>query len=157
MPVLFKSSSSALTVHGASPALLSGIAISGLNDGDSSIGLLITGIALSQGVRIAYFTTLAESVYIYPLGNKVGKCMITGLALPSCNGTNGYSNIDKLMEFYRQKKASNFANIETPITVTVGETTISGYLEDMQFNLTSQAEHFGSATFNLVLSVIPDL
>lgn len=155
MPILFTNRNSALTIQGASPALLSGIKITGLNDGNNAIGLVITGVALSQGVRIAYFTTLAESVYIYPLGNKIGKCMITGLALPSCTGE-GYSNIEKLMAFYKEKKASNFNNIETPITVTIGKTAINGYLEDLQFNITNQSEQFGTAAFNLVLSVIPD-
>lgn len=155
MPYLFRNSNKALQVNGASPALLSGIEIPGLN-GDNAIGVVITGIALSQGVRVAYFTTLAESVYIYPLGNKIGKCMITGLALPSCEGE-GYSNIEKLLTFYKERKASNFDNIQNPLTITIGSTTISGYLEDLQFNLTNQAEQFGTATFNLVLSVIPDL
>lgn len=158
MAYLFRSGNAALQVQRSSPALLTGIKISKLNaDSGSGIGLLITGIAMSQGVRIAYFTTLSESIYVYPLGNKVGKCMITGIALPSCAGSeDNYSNLAKLLDFYKDNKASNFQNILTPITVTIGKTPISGYLEDMQINITNESNMFGSASFNLTLSVFPD-
>jgi len=156
MPFLFRSGNKALTVQGSSPALLTGIKVPGLND--AGIGLVLTGIALSQGVRIAYFTTLSESIYIYPLGNKVGKCMITGLALPSCDGTaDEYSNLNRLLQFYKQHKASNFANIQKPLTIAIGKTTITGYLEDIQINISSAAQTFGIANFNLTLSIIPDV
>jgi hypothetical protein len=158
MPQIFSQTDNALIVKGrASPALLSGISVAGAGSQElADIGVLITGIALSHGVKIAYFTTLAESVYIYPLGNKIGKCAITGLALPICKGPGKYSTIKYVLDFYNKHKASNFKNITSPITIVIGETKIQGYLEDMQLNIGSKPETFGVGEFNLLLSVMPE-
>lgn len=163
MPVIFRpANSKALVVKGSSPALLSGVAVTGSGSfgGTSSnlsdIGILITGVALSYGVNIAYFTTLSESVYVYPLGNKIGKCVITGVALPECSA-GGYSNVDKIIKFYEANKASNFAKISNPIKIVIGTNgaNLTGYLESMELNIGSRPDNFGVAQFTLMLSVMP--
>jgi hypothetical protein len=138
-------STNVLTIKGSSPALLSGINIDPNLEGINNAGIIVTGVALSHGVNIAYFTTLSESVYIYPLGNKIGKCLITGMALPTCNNSG----------FYNDNKASNFTNITNPIKITIGKTNINGYLEAMELSIGSNPEDFGMAKFSFTLSVMP--
>jgi hypothetical protein len=147
-------STNVLTIKGSSPALLSGINIDPNLEGINNAGIIVTGVALSHGVNIAYFTTLSESVYIYPLGNKIGKCLITGMAFPTCNNS-GYSNVDKIVKFYNDNKASNFTNITNPIKITIGKTNINGYLEAMELSIGSNPEDFGMAKFSFTLSVMP--
>lgn len=163
MPVIFRpKNSTALVVKGSSPALLSGITVTGdgafggTSSNLSDIGILITGVALSYGVNIAYFTTLSESVYVYPLGNKMGKCVITGAALPECSA-GGYSNVNKIVQFYEANKASNFKKITNPIKITIGTNgaNLAGYLENMELNIGSRPDNFGIAQFTLMLSVMP--
>jgi hypothetical protein len=158
MPVLFRpENSTALVLQSSSPALLSGITVSSGGTNTQTLGtagILVTGVALSYGVNIAYFTTLSESVYVYPLGNKIGKCVITGAALPTCS-TDGYSNVDKLVKFYNSNKASNFSNVTNPIQIVIGSTNITGYLENMEINISSRPDNFGIAQFTLMLSVMP--
>jgi len=154
MPNIFSSNKPAATFHGVQPALLSGITLDGIS---KNIGVLVTGIAISQGVRVAYFTTLSESIYIYPLGNKVGKCVVTGIALPGCTAGDNYSNLKKVMDFYDSNKGSNFSKISKPIKITVGDTVVAGILEDMQVNITNEMQQFGAATFSLMFSVLPEV
>jgi len=189
MPNLFSEKNKKSVYHGVQCGMLSGISVDSLNSKDTSIGVIITGVSFSKGVKIAYFTTLSESIYIYPLGNKVGKCVVTGIAFPTCSvsssanktqadsqaqadasGENSqsrekkassddkdnYSNLKKLMDFYEKNKGSNFTNISKPIKVIIGETVLAGILEDMQVSITNENHQFGLATFNIMLSVIPE-
>jgi hypothetical protein len=157
--LLYRSSKNALIARGASSALLSGVQIQKSGSPQlSDIGIIVTGIGLTYGTNVAYFTTLSESVYIYPLGNKIGKCMISGLALPKCSsGKDNYTNFAKLLKFYHSNKASNFKNITTPITITIGSTNIVGYLEDMQITISSDGDRLGIAQFGMTLSVPPEV
>ena len=157
---LFVSSGGASKYTTAAPALLVGIKVEGkasLVDPDV-VGILITGIAMSQGARVAYFNTLSESIYVYPLGNKVGKCIVTGTVFPQCSngGANEYSNVKKLMDFYNSNKASTFENVAKPIKISIGSTVLAGFLEDIQVNITNEANMFGSASFSLVLAIMPE-
>lgn len=159
--LIYRSSNQALVAKGASSAILSGIQIQkGGSSKLSDIGIVVTGVGLTYGANVAYFTTLSESVYIYPLGNKIGKCMISGLALPRCSTSgaakDNYTNFAKLIKFYNASKASNFQNITSPITITIGSTNIIGYLEDMQINISSDADRLGIAQFGMTLSIPPE-
>jgi len=159
---LFVSSGGAAKYTTGAPALLVGIKVEGKNGhlvDPNGVGILITGIAMSQGARVAYFNTLSESIYVYPLGNKVGKCIVTGTVFPKCGAAGAadeYSNVKKLMEFYNSNKASTFENVSKPIKISIGNTVLAGFLEDMQVNITNEANMFGSAAFSLVLAIMPE-
>ena len=157
MPILFVSpAGAAAKVKLGTPAAMTSIAVPGLA---VTAGIVITGISVAQSVRVAYFTTLSESIYIYPLGNKVGQCLLAGIAFPkvpcSSGSVDNYTNFTALLEFFRTRKASNFANITNPVTISIGSTTLTGFLEDIQLSTTSQEEAFGSTKFTLRLSLLP--
>ena len=155
---LFVSSGGAAKYNTGVPALLVGIKVEGktsLVDPDSEVGILITGIAMSQGARVAYFNTLSESIYVYPLGNKVGKCIVTGTVF-NVNCEDDYANVKRLMGFYNSNKASTFENVAKPIKISIGGTVLAGFLEDIQVNITNEPGMFGSASFSLVLAIMPE-
>lgn len=157
---LFVSSGAAAKYTTGAPALLVGIKVAGKNNTSlvdaAGVGILITGIAMSQGARVAYFNTLSEAIYVYPLGNKVGKCIVTGTVFPKCGAVDEYSNVKKLMDFYNSNKASTFENVVQPIKISIGSTVLAGFLEDMQVNITNEANMFGSASFSLMLAIMPE-
>ena len=163
MPDLFVSKYGAVKINTGISGSLAGIQVmggSGELSGANSAGILITGMALTQGTRVSYFTTLSESIYIYPLGNKVSRCQITGLAFPSCSdgqgGAEGFTNAQKIIDFYQAHKASNFDNISSPIVIVAPPITLSGFLEEMTLNVNGSKDLFGVAEFTMVFSVIPD-
>lgn len=155
--LLYRSSNQALVAKGASPAIMSGIKVKGSSSDLADVGIIVTGVGLGYSTNVSYFTTLSESVYIYPLGNKIGKCVIAGVALPKCGGSkDDYTNFEKVVKFYNNHKASNFRNITTPITITIGNINIVGYLEDLQLNISGDGNKFGIAQFTMALSVPPE-
>lgn len=163
MPDLFVSKYGAVKVSTGVAGTLAGIDVIGsageLSDVNTT-GVLITGMALTQGTRVSYFTTLSESIYIYPLGNKVSRCQITGLAFPGCSdgqgGAEGFTNAQRIIDFYQAHKASNFENISTPISIVAPPISLSGFLEEMTLNVNGSKDLFGVAEFTMVFSVIPD-
>jgi hypothetical protein len=166
MPDLFVSKFGAVKVSTGVSASIAGIDVFAPNGNnltdDNSANILITGMALTQGARVSYFTTLSESIYIYPLGNKISRCQITGLAFPDCSSTteassnSGYDGAKRIIDFYQANKASNFQNISSPIVITAPPISLSGFLEDMTLNINGSKDLFGVAEFTLVFSVIPE-
>lgn len=161
MPDLFAHPSGAVAlIQSTTPGRMSNMDVRASSDlvgGDADI--LITGIALSQQAKVAYFSTLGDSLYIYPLGNEISKCIVTGLALPasSCNvGTaRDYSSAQKVIDFYDANKASNFEAVANPITLSIPPISLSGFIESMSLEIGSSAAEFGFAKFTITMSIIP--
>jgi len=162
MPDLFVSKYGAVKVSSGTSGTLVGLEVTGSSGELSQTGILITGMALTQGTRVSYFTTLSESIYIYPLGNKISRCQITGVAFPACStdgnaGGSGFENAQKIIDFYEANKASKFENITNPIQIVAPPISLSGFLEEMTLNVNGYRNMFGAAEFTMVFSIIPDL
>lgn len=164
MPDLIFGHPSGAVVHlsGANHGKMQCIDIEGkgskLAQGD--IDILITSIGLSQQVKVAYFSTLGDAMYIYPLGNEMSKAVVSGMALPasicSANGTRDYSAAKKLIDFYDSNKASNFNAVSTPVKLHIPPiASLEGFIEGMSLEIGSGAADFGFAKFTLNLSIIP--
>lgn len=157
MPDLFASGGGGVAyLSSTSPARLQSIALQGASAiGD--VDILVTGLALSQNVKIAFFSTLGESLYIYPLGNEISKCVITGLALPasSCGSASNYTAAQKILTLYDTNKATNFANISHPLKVVMGPINLTGFIEGMTMEVSNDPKEFGFARFSIKLSIIP--
>lgn len=163
MPDLFKHPSGAVAlIESSTPGRMSNIEVRGsssaLVNGDADV--LITGIGLSQQAKIAYFSTLGDSLYIYPLGNEISKCIITGMALPAsiCNSqpsNRDYSSAKKIIDFYNANKASNFEAVANPITLSIPPISLSGFIESMSLEIGSGSAEFGFAKFSINMSIIP--
>lgn len=124
---------------------------------NNSADVLISSVAVSQSVRVAYFSTLGDSLYIYPLGNEMSKAIVTGLALPAstCSGNRDYSAAQTIMDFYNSNKASNFSAIQTPVKIQITPVVLEGFVEGMTLEISNVPNEFGFAKFSITMSVIP--
>lgn len=161
MPDLFAHpSGAAVLISGSVQGRMSNLELRGTSDlVGGSAEVLISGIALSQQAKVAYFSTLGDSLYIYPLGNEISKCVITGMALPTsaCSSAQrDYSAADKIIKFYNQNKASNFEAVANPIKLIIPPISLSGFIESMTLEIGSSAADFGFAKFSINMSIIPE-
>lgn len=123
----------------------------------ASAGIIVSGIGVSQQTKVAYFSTLGDSMYIYPLGNEMSKAIITGIALPACGSKTDYSNAKSLIDFYNNNKASNFKAVATPLVLSLeADIKLKGFLEGMTLEVSNAPNEFGFAKFTLTMSIIPE-
>jgi len=156
MPDIFGSSFGKMfKVPNSTPAKLASIDLMPSKLGGSNVDILITSVGLSQSAKLAFFHTLSDSIYIYPLGNEISKCVIEGIAVNSCD-TNEYSAAKKIIDFYENNRASNFKNISTPITLTIPPiNNLVGFIDGMTMQINASGNEFGFAKFSISMSVIP--
>lgn len=169
-------------VKGSTPGRLSPIDFEPKLAGDN-VDILITSIGLSQSTKLAFFHTLSDSIYIYPLGNEISKCVIEGLAVnstdcPAATATAGatsatatagatreqagspdrgtYTAAKKIIDFYEKYRASNFRNIATPIKLSIPPiNNLTGFIDGMTLQIGSGDRDFGYAKFSITMSIIP--
>jgi len=166
MPDLFPRSTGAVVrIEGATPGQMASIELTGgsaLGPPESLVGgnanILISSIAVSQQTRIAYFSTLGQALYIYPLGNEMSKAIVSGLALPASvcgGGARDYTAAEKIIDFYNRNKASNFSAAIAPVILSLPPVTLKGFIEGMTLEIGSGAADFGFARFSITMSIIP--
>jgi hypothetical protein len=149
-------------ISGAVHASMANIEVNGSSGSlvGGNVNILITGLAVSQQVKVAYFSTLGDAMYIYPLGNEMSKAIITGMALPastciSGGGTRNYSAAEKIINFYDKNKASSFSAVSNPVKLVIPPVTLSGFIESMTLEIGSAPAEFGFAKFTINMSIIP--
>lgn len=125
--------------------------------GPAEVNILITSLGLSQSVKMLYFNTLGDNIYIYPLGNDISKCIISGMAVPNtnCGSGNKYDGADKLIKYYETHRASNFKNVQAPIKVTFDPISLTGFIDGMSMEISSDISSFGFVKFSITLAIIP--
>jgi hypothetical protein len=160
MPDLFARSTGAVVhIDGATPGQMSNIELTGKAAlVNNSVDILISSVAVSQQIKVAYFSTLGDSLYIYPLGNEMSKAIITGMALPASvctGGTRDYSAAQKVIDFYNNNKASNFSAVQTPVKLQIMPVVLEGFIEGMTLEIGSSPAEFGFAKFSITMSIIP--
>lgn len=145
-------------VKGSAPGRLSPIDFNPKLAGDN-VDILITSIGLSQSTKLAFFHTLSDSIYIYPLGNEISKCVIEGLAVNSadCDSATGeYTAAKKIIDFYEKYRASNFKNIASPVKLSIPPIdNLTGFIDGMTLQIGSGDRDFGYAKFSITMSIIP--
>ena len=126
--------------------------------GPEEVNILITSLGLSQSVKMLYFNTLGENIYIYPLGNDISKCILSGMAVPSsnCKLGNKYDGAKKLITYYEKHRASNFKNVQAPVTITFEPVSLTGFIDGMSMEISSDINSFGFVKFSITLAIITD-
>jgi hypothetical protein len=162
MPDLFARPKGAVAlIRGAGQGMISSIDVTAggtslLND---DVNILITSLALSQSVKMAYFPTIGDSLYIYPLGNDISKCQLAGMALPvsvcedSAGG--GYTAAEKILKLYEDNRASSFDRLSEPVKLVLPPVTLEGFIDGMTAQISSDPATFGFVKFTLTMSIIP--
>jgi len=154
-----RSNGAVALIRGAGQGLLSNIDVEGASRlGGNDANVLITSVAVSQAVKMAYFPTIGDSLYVYPLGNDISRCQITRLALPvsACSGGGGgYTSADKIMKFYEKNRASSFSRLAKPVKLVMPPVSLEGFIEGMDAQVSADSGTFGFVRFSLRMSIIP--
>ena len=162
MPDLFARPKGAVAlIKGAGQGTISSLDITAKGQSllNQDADILITSLALSQSVKMAYFPTIGDSLYIYPLGNDISKCQLAGMALPTSACENspggGYTAAEKILNFYEDNRASNFERLTEPVKLVLPPVTLEGFIDGMTAQISSDPATFGFVKFTLTMSIIP--
>lgn len=138
--------------HAPSPAVLSVTTSDGktFQQTVSNQSAILTQMDIGQHVNVQFMPTLADLVYVYSFGDRMGEITLQGMAFASgCNGkTNGPESI---MNFYNANRAINESRV---MKITVGiAATLRGFLTDMR--ITQSNSEMRTASFTLSLAAMP--
>jgi hypothetical protein len=112
---------------------------------------IISQIGYSSKVLAQFMMTLRNHIFVYTIGDDMGDLNITGLTFATmCNQSSRSHGVTEIFGIYDQKKLSK-SNL--PITVTIGDYSISALLVGIQ--VSAQSEKAGVVDYALMLKTIP--
>jgi hypothetical protein len=119
--------------------------------GTRSASAILTQVDTSQQVNVQFMPTLADLVYVYSFGDRMGEVTIQGLSFLASCSQGSYQGIEGVFKYYDDNRAVKENRI---ITVTIGKkTTIRGYLTEMR---TSQSNtEMRMTNFTLRIAAMP--
>jgi hypothetical protein len=94
------------------------IEVEGLTDVYRGV-VIINSIGFSQNVRIQYKPTIGGAIYVYPLGDNMGRVMLSGMAFENLCSNGSPNGFAKLMEFFKKKRASTEEGIDNPVSIRI--------------------------------------
>jgi hypothetical protein len=121
-------------------------------NGSLQSSVIITRIDVGQHVNIQFMPTLADMVYAYAFGDRMGEVTVQGIAFNRiCNkGGASQSGIDEIMDFYENKRA---IQDNRTVTITVGRRALRGFLTDMR--LSTANTELKTTSFILKFATLP--
>lgn len=111
--------------------------------------LIITSFSVTRNQVTQYVKTLDDKVFGYAWGEGVGQIQVGGIIfIADCETPNssGFSQVDG---FYSSK---NVYKSSGPITLSIGDKTFLGYLENM--TISAEMNEFNFGQFSLTFSII---
>lgn len=114
--------------------------------------VIITDIGYRQSVNAQFLPSLADLIYVYVFGDKMGDVRISGLCFDmTCNDTSTrFQGVRRALSYYSQHRAS----VENKsVNVTIGRTEINGFLIDM--NVQTANQEYKTMSFVLTLAALP--
>ena len=121
--------------------------------------IMISGVDNKQMVDSQFQTSMERDIYAYVFGDHMGEILIHGRAYFPCTtrdqSGSGKSGFNDLMDIYSRNRMSKR---ETPIQLTIGDRTTSGYLTAMLTkSIGLSDEPSGMVTdFGLNVAALPD-
>ena len=117
----------------------------------SNTSAILTQIDLAQHVNVQFMPTLADLVYVYSFGDRMGDITLQGIAFAGSCEKIQKNGAEAIMDFYDQHRAVHENRI---VTVTVGRAaTLRGYLTDMRVSQSNS--EMRTSTFSLQLAAMP--
>ena len=118
-------------------------------EGFEPLASIIVAPSIGQRVNAQFQTSLKKSVYVYVFGDQMGNIIMHGIAFAGlCRGND--SGLKEVFGYYKAFRASER---DTPVTVTFGEETISGFLIAM--DMSPKDPDYMMVNFNLTISSLP--
>jgi hypothetical protein len=109
---------------------------------------------LFRSVNVQFQSSLGRAVYAYVFGDHMGQVLIQGIAFQgTCQNKSG-SGIVEILAYYAANRASK---IQDPITVTLGDTVITGFLTGVTTrNVTASTDEAAAfSQFTLTIAALP--
>jgi len=137
------------TIPGAStPAVIN---VPGLT---RSSTLAITSVGFGQDANVQFMQSLRKMIYVYSFGERMGTVEISGVAFYRlCDPVViGQTGIKAILNYYKDNSVSRRSD---PLTVTLGQEKISGFLRSIRSTFQDPAR--GVIGFTLILSTMPEM
>lgn len=114
--------------------------------------LMCSGLEVTRSQDVEYQKTLSSSIYGFAFGEAPGKIQVSGYAFLSNteSGTTIDKAISKINSFYTENNVSAMQG--APVSISVGSSSFTAYLEIMSIVMQSNATNVGS--FSMTFTVI---
>lgn len=135
---------------GSQPTLAGKVMVKGFKPASA----LISGIDYGQAVNVQFQSSLGRAVYAYVFGDNMGQLTVQGIAFHGTCQNRGSSGIVEILEYYAANRASK---IQDPVTVTLGDTVITGFLVASSVrNVTASTDEAAAfSQFTLTIAALP--
>jgi hypothetical protein len=130
----------------SSPAMIS-------VDGFKPSAAIVTQIDIAQHVNTQFMPTLADLVYVYSFGDRMGEAMIHGLAFNRACGSTGTSaqGISEVLDYYNNHRATEE---NRKVVISLGRShALNGFLTDIRLSTGDAA--LRTTSFVLTLAALP--
>ena len=94
------------------------IEVDGLTDIYRGV-VVVTAVGFSQNVRIQYKPTIGGAIYVYPLGDNIGRVVLSGVAFENLCNNGSPNGFAKIMEFFKKRRASTEDGINNPVSIRI--------------------------------------
>ena len=121
------------------------VALSGFNP----TAALISHVEYNANTNQQFQYALDSSVYIYVFGDLMGTVVVEGISLLAmCDGSP--AGLGEILTYYGENKVSKNTD---PVSVNVGDKTITGFLTGLKIRSTSTAQEQEAPLHNWALAI----
>lgn len=119
-------------------------------EGFEPLAAIIEAPGMKQNVNAQFMSSLADAVYVYVFGDKMGSVTLSGLAFAGKCGDSSASGLKDLNDYYKNFRASQRREA---VIVTIGPISFSGFLTDLEITTRSVSDMVMS--FTLFIRTLP--
>lgn len=107
---------------------------------------ILTGFRVSGRSGLGVSHTLRDRIYVYVFGERAGQAEVSGMAFAGvCNQTGRWTGFDSIYAYYERVRVSSNG---MPARLVFGpDTSVSGFMTDLDFNLDDPQTGVGSFSF----------
>lgn len=118
-------------------------------EGFEPLAAIIEAPALRHSVNMQFMESMDNAVYAYAFGDNMGVISLRGVAFAaSCETSN--SGLKTLSDYYKNHRA---VNRKEPVTISIGSTTYSGFLTELDIG--SRDPSYMLLDFTMIIRTLP--
>jgi len=113
--------------------------------------VIITSIGYRQSVNAQFMPSLADLIYVYVFGDKMGDVIISGICFDrTCDTTGTFQGVGRALAYYRDNRAKV---TNKSVKVRIGDTEINGFVLSMDVNTADAVNK--TMRFSLSIAALP--
>ncbi len=122
-----------------------------LSDFPQTESVIITAIGYSQAVNAQFLPSLADLVYLYVFGDKMGRVEVSGICFDhTCSDSTAMQGVNRTLSYYRDNRA---AVKNQAVKVKLGNNEINGFIIDL--SVTTREASYKTMDFRLNIAALP--